>query len=73
MIPTFVFIVFWYPFLAGRAGQIFTEEQRPYVQGLIAMQAAGIVVYVFLGPIYECFRKAEHIRNMLLAIKKGDA
>ena len=73
IIPTFVFIVFWYTYLSGRASQIFPEKERLYLHGLIAIQALGIIVYVFLGPIYECFRKAEHIRNMLLEIKEEEA
>jgi hypothetical protein len=73
LIPTFVFIVFWYTYLSTSASQIFAEEKRGYVHGLIALQATGIIFYVFFGPIYECFRKAEHIRNMLLVIKKKGA
>lgn len=70
MVPTIVFVMFWYPLLEGRADQVSAPEQRLHLLGWIALQAAGIFVYAFFGPIYECYRKAEHMRNMLLAVKK---
>ena len=65
-----VFIIFWLKSTWDWADSAFVGEQQGITKGLIAIEAAGIALYVFFGPFFECFRKAEHIRNMLLDIKK---
>jgi hypothetical protein len=64
------FIVFWLKSTWAWADSAFVGDPQGIAKGLIAIEAAGIALYVFFGPIYECFRKADHIRNMLLDIKK---
>lgn len=69
-----VFIVFWLTSTWAWANVAFDGgPPQGTAKGLIAIQAAGIGVYVIAGPIYECFRKSDHIRNMLLEIKKAAA
>jgi hypothetical protein len=73
IVQTVACIIFWCPFILDQINSTkytYTELQRGYFLALWAIVATDIVFYVILGPIYECFRKAEHIMNMLLEIKK---
>jgi hypothetical protein len=49
------------------------EPQRSTINALMTLMASGITLYIFLGPIYECFLREEDTRNMLLEIKKEEA
>ncbi|MFA6186438.1 MAG: hypothetical protein WC770_04390 [Phycisphaerae bacterium] len=69
-------VIFWCPFILKQISSTkytYTEQQQGYFIALWAIVATDVVSYVILGPAYECFRKAEHIMNMLLDIKKDEA
>jgi hypothetical protein len=48
---------------------VLNEPHRGIANALMTLLASGITLYVFLGPIYECFLKEKDMRNMLLDIK----
>jgi hypothetical protein len=70
IIPIVTCITIWYPKMYNSFVLTYDEPERGYFLALWAIVATVVVLYVILGPIYECFRKAEHIRDMLLIIKK---
>jgi len=70
VVPAIAFLAFWYPYISNAVTSAYTEPQRGYCLGLWAIMATDVALYMILGPICECFRKADQIMNMLLDIKK---
>jgi hypothetical protein len=70
VIPLIAFLAFWWPLIASWLNS-YPDPQRGFLFPLWATVGAYVVLYSFLGPIYECVLQAEHIRNRLLEIKKN--
>jgi len=70
VVPPITFLAFWWPWLSSGISSAYTGSERGFFEALWATVAAYVVLYSFLGPIYECFRQADKVRNMLLDIKK---
>jgi hypothetical protein len=71
-IAYFAFIMTWFNYMWQMVNRAFQDNfhEVAFVHGLFAFQAFGISLYVLLGPLYECFRKAKIVRDMFLDIRK---
>jgi hypothetical protein len=66
VVPPIMFLAFWWPWISSGVSSTYGNSQRGFFEALLATVAAYVVLYSFLGPIYECFRQADRIRNLLL-------